>query len=929
MLPMNSEPVAWREWSYDDWNNALVNHCFPLAKRRPVLRIPATVEEFRDLTNDRINPPQVIRDRFLEILKGRVPRGKSAYRFCLETSGWTPESQRVPHFFAFLWLTCHVAYGYPDNKRGFHYRITQAFGRKQEKFLTILPSLWESLAEWLEPSWNPRARLRLPPYDSFRSNIGYSWFLAFPHSLDRRLLGKLLDEWELLGDDPPLWLTVERLRRAIGQFSREFQRDFNEFCSQIDSAAFTRDSAFWRAVRQTSKTFEPETSREHSDVVELIGSYLGKSLVLHLALERPSGEKLAGLDAIPLEFPFSTFSHELVPERGRNVVECLTSNAIRAGRANLHAKRGVLIFRDEFADLLRLVGGSNAHGADFALVREDRLGPFFSAFGGERKASIYRGWFEVHNCRISIMKLPPDGLADVHHLAETMAPLSITFKDGIRIGKGFLGTRNGLPMIRFPEAASVCIRKGDKCVLLTPVGTDLWSFSESNLDGAFEIVVTRNDGSVVKGKTVFYLSLTRWDYRFVNAGRYSFEAAGPAEMHLEGGPGSEVPLGASIHRDLKQGRRWKLAPVVSGRNRELFFDTLATTLASIAVRRSGIPLFEVNRLLSSALPSGDERVRRAVLRSWIEAGSFDLLIRQGYKNFTLMPRRPRFILFESHTGLVGSLIGLTHQGLRDAVFNFADEIQLRTEFVQGPNEWHPGTLRAYPDNFKVVSRVSQALRLEAPEWLNWEPKDSLENLLLENQEFGFGPPPPGFEPRWFWTVRAGRFRAGPDPHGTSIVCSVNSRLSNIYSVVHRGTYRSWSFIRNWIVIAAHLEEFRNIPYHWSQDGLESRHPDVFLPLPLGRLCAITGSQKPGPRLSSNGRFESYLYPFGDKGMDIGLPIRDSCRKLATNLLVALKTGTRGPEVERTIQRGLRANNRIIQVLAFAVKQHQSPTDRHS
>jgi hypothetical protein len=216
--------------------------------------------------------------------------------------------------------------------------------------------------------------------------------------------------------------------------------------------------------------------------------------------------------------------------------------------------------------------------------------------------------------------------------------------------------------------------------------------------------------------------------------------------------------------------------------------------------------------------------------------------------------------------------------------------------------------------------------LQVPVWLNWSNDKASALMSVENQGFSDAPLPVGFEADWCWEMKRGAFGDVPEKSGTFVICHRNSRLSNIYSVMRNGLNKHWSFVMNWIFVSAHLEQFSRLPYQWSKFGLKSMFPNVFLPLPLGRVCTITGKAAPGPIFTENGTLLHYCYPFQDSDIALGLPIRGSKtsdKRLSIELLVALNSSACSAHVARLVQDGLSSKNAIVNVLAYRL-QNQNP-----
>lgn len=252
--------------------------------------------------------PDEVVAAFVASVKRRVPTGVSFEGFCTDYMAWSPRSEYPPRFFAMLWLTCLVAYGYPDGRSGFHDRMTRLLGRYQH--MGCLPYLWYDAEEWTRIRASKVAGfrpLKLPPEDNYRVNIGHSWFLAFPHQHDRRRLRELLERNDLVGDEPPVAPVVSILERNRNSFDSSFRVDLDNFVETIlRTDADVRDSPFWRAVRQEALLpageRDPEARRALANTA-LMAAREDDELYVYVACSDgarlPSGFSAIGFDDEP------------------------------------------------------------------------------------------------------------------------------------------------------------------------------------------------------------------------------------------------------------------------------------------------------------------------------------------------------------------------------------------------------------------------------------------------------------------------------------------------------------------------------------------------------------------------------------------------------------------------------------------------------
>jgi hypothetical protein len=230
--------VDWKRWPYYEWNRKLAEHFLGVHhsedRDTPLERIAATPEELARVAGEPAENAEPVVEAFAALIRRELKPGQGFCDYCL---GYHSDSDDYPPFFAMLWFTCLVAYGYPERGGSFSERWGEALG-KIDSFQApgadrpCLPGLWQSVAVWTRERQATGAdirRLDLPSDVGRRTVIGYSHFLTFPNRFDRAKLRSLLDEADLLGTDPPIQLLLDTLLRQRRTFSNEFQEDLEEF----------------------------------------------------------------------------------------------------------------------------------------------------------------------------------------------------------------------------------------------------------------------------------------------------------------------------------------------------------------------------------------------------------------------------------------------------------------------------------------------------------------------------------------------------------------------------------------------------------------------------------------------------------------------------------------------------------------------------
>jgi len=564
--PRSQEVEDWRTWSYGEWNQTLIEYClgYHSGNREPLERLAATPEELAVIVGTSHDQADEVARAFVDACLGNVPSGRSFCGYCSSGLGrrqasevpWTPEAIEPPYFFAMLWFTCLVAYGYPDVEGGFYERIWGLMGNTDH--LKCLPGLWWEVAEWTLRRTEAGDDLRflsLPPKDDFRTTIGESHFLAFPHKHDRRQLARVLVEAELVGFEPPISPVVSHLQSERNRFSQLFCEDLDNFISRfVDGGRDPRDSAFWRAVRQEAlqPSYIAGSSSSRRSATSILVVFNDDEFLPLLGCSKewspPPGYRVQ-----PLDNPIGNFEHYAVADEGgvEAVYQVMFKSLGLLGpgpRALIN--QGVLVFQEDQSEEFFLVSGHDISGADLALVRDDLLQPFLDAFGGTAEPSRIRGWSEVSSCTVRPLDEPPSGLEAVVQLQRTMSPPTLRFIGGIQVPGGYLGIPGFLPRIKAPEADSIEVRVDGRKHDCTRTEENEWSLPPGLLSSlpvqcAVEGSWSYAGAAVRSSKRDLHLwrATVDDDYRPLGKGHFFLESCRPGQKSISGG--EPIPLGVT------------------------------------------------------------------------------------------------------------------------------------------------------------------------------------------------------------------------------------------------------------------------------------------------------------------------------------------------------------------------------------------------
>ena len=562
--PRRQKTSDWRGWSYEQWNQQLIDYCLGAngQDRDSIERLAATPEELVLVAAGADDEVDEIARAFADACLSNIPSGRSFYGFCGSELGrkhasaapWTPKSPDPPYFFAMLWFTCLVAYGYPDAEGGFYDRLWGLIGNTDS--LQGLPNLWLEVWEWTYRRHEAGESIRilhLPPRDDFRTVIGESHFLAFPHKHDRRQIARVLVEADLVGFEPPITPVLSKLQAERNRFSTLFREDLDHFVLRyVDGGRDPRESAFWRAVRQEAlePSYSASAGQARSGATSILGVFDEAGFLPLLGCTK-TWSPPPGYFARPLDSPISNFEYYAVAEDGAlEAVHQVMFESIGLLGPGPRAlmNQGVLVFQEDQSHEFYLVSGPDVSGADLALVRDHLLDAFTEAFGGISESSRIRGWSLVTRCTVKPLDEPQGALESVVQLHRTMSLPTVRFVGGIRVPGGYFGTEGFLPRMRAPEAIQLSVILDDRKLACERTDEDEWSLPSdllSSLPMQCDVVGRWRfgDGGHWESKSVLNLVGATVDDEFhpLASGYYFMESCRPGQKSIAGG--QQISLG--------------------------------------------------------------------------------------------------------------------------------------------------------------------------------------------------------------------------------------------------------------------------------------------------------------------------------------------------------------------------------------------------
>jgi len=536
----------WNQWRYDDWNDHLVDYYLRASadEADPVERLAATPDELAYAVGASPEEAGTVASAFVRACVSQLPKGKSFCSFCREYD-WSPASSEEPPFFGMLLLTCLIAYGYPSAEGGFHQRLEKIIGNSD---ITCLPGLWRDVRKWTRTHANWR-ELVLPPDDRYRTTIGNSHFLAFPHEHDRRRLARVLIEANLVGFEPPITPVIAALQRERKEFSAYFQQDLEHFIERyVNGNQDPRSSAFWRAVRQEALQPSPLPGgrRTRKRMTTLLGVFDDEGFLPFLGCTE-LWHAPPGIEVKPLDRPIGGFEYfaESADLGCDGILSLLfESSAFLGPGPRALMSQGVLVFQEDQADEYYLVSGHDVAGADVALVREDLARAFVATFGGVAEPSRVTGWQEVTKCRVCQVNELPEALSGVVQLLRTMNPPTLRFVGGVQVPGGYLGLEGLLPRVRAPGAQNVVVDVAGSELACARVAESEWALpaalAEGPLPGEFVVAgewPSASGGNARRNERTVQLrsAVVSDEFKPLVGGAYFMESCCPGQHQVAAG----------------------------------------------------------------------------------------------------------------------------------------------------------------------------------------------------------------------------------------------------------------------------------------------------------------------------------------------------------------------------------------------------------
>lgn len=418
---------------------------------------------------------------------------------------WSRLDDVAPPFFGLLWLSCMVAWGYPDEGEGnFASRFRKLYGLKTGGVQPVSGSfdlnisrnslgvnaakleirhLWECLSDWLN-GHDEYLDFHVPEPAGHEKHVGISYALCQPDLRDRLWLARAVDQIDIAGYDPP---PGPALRGLIDQARvRSVSDDFLGHLVRLEAdhryGSGVHLDPVWEAIRKECVDPIATTKRTLS--------LYGLTVEITDDLHGWDGHLVWRSDEAPISPPpGTTWTEDLFSDR---LLLTVTDDGAstgsfwdflahpwerpQTGLARI-VREGLLCFAHDHRAQLVVVTGSEVASTQVALVRQDILAPFCEVFGGQTQEVPTEGWKLVYGPEVRALSESelPGPLKGLRQLLKTSLPPTARWVGGVAVGKGaFYPSARLLPAVLAPGAASVRDQKGEE--LLRDEDTGYWRF---------------------------------------------------------------------------------------------------------------------------------------------------------------------------------------------------------------------------------------------------------------------------------------------------------------------------------------------------------------------------------------------------------------------------------------------------------------------
>ncbi len=886
-LPQTSTET-WREWDIPYWNAALFQHYFASGQANaPVRRFAATAQEMKRVAGSTTASPSDVLQHFVKAFRKALSASQKSLCSDALSRPWDPHNVRsgaIPPFFAHLLLTCFAAAvsgpdGQPEGN--FRRRMKRLLGRdvKGAARLSKLPELWKTIRDWLAAARRegmPYRELVLPE-PGHRKLIGHSYWLSFPPHRDRLRLRQLFSDRSVLSSQ-----AFDRVGETLESHAAEFTPGFRQELEKFVEAVRTGESSeveehpFWLAIidslpasatrrvvgvnailrldldndRHFSLTVLVE--REHrSDVGEL--------------LVQPAGEFAVGEHQFFLDVSDPdqiSLAHQLL----RRSPQYLTIISTRSSLFKSLRWR-VLLFtvskdgswvsthscRQDREDIRALVAEQS--GSSFALaLREAGARPIVTP-------SLYPGWVEVRRFQgRHLVAAASTELGMMPTVRRLIGLKSLPLRGGVRLQDGWLGRKGCLPTIVASRGAVTlwpCGSVGGGASIPLECHSDsphVWHIPDTNYQGAFVLRAGAGDEDFACRRLTFRPCGDGHHFRPVQRLERWFREG--ATDNVENPAQEQTPelsgLGSVSGMLPQADSTGDISPAVA---------TLVEVFSGLVCRRRGIEERDVYAWIDRLLGARG-RLARDIARAWVEHGSFDRLTSHRWRRNLYVARPPRLVLIGQSTGSIGRIVlqGLIPEVTRERVSRAAERLGGKL-LTLGTSDWVPPIWTVHLPKIESIEDVIQHAKL-SPSLIVRPSRiqlSSVESIASRTSQLRRHHRPVG---TWDWSM--GHFRREARVGvGVEVERYRRTDVPDAFVVWRDGEPIWHGLSMTWAVLVGAWAR-GDQPFVSGDTDSFSRlgGRGLYLPLAVGRLASLLGSEPPGPVQTAEGM--SYVYRLGSQ-----------------------------------------------------------------
>ncbi len=894
-------PGEWRDWSACEWNAQLLLYCFVRDHaRRPSDPLRATLSDLPLLVRDPRADPEAIAQTLVQKLRWEARQNDRDLLTQLAAAcrAHRLKPSREPTFFAFLWVTCLIAHGYPDaSAEGrFWDRFALVFPRANPAHRSSLDQAWELLSAWLELEHTfegfPYTQLELPPVDTWQPHITHSWNLAFPSLRDRQQLQRALSP--LRGQISPWQATNPALVQALLQQQHHFSPALHTRLAHLQHHLASGQPPAARTVELLEQELQQQQQQGFRAVSTSpipVSRQRGYGpLLLHwaddamgvLLLPEPGHPIPAGLEQTrqspwlpgePLLVPTDPADPDFAPLDAGSLAIDPSAGLLPALQPLL--SRGLLPFSlDTQFKLPRLVFDSSCGPLTHLLVRNDLVPTFLSQVSAEpidTSEELWQCFVPNAGEMLDVWRFPEPSPQDQRQVTPR---LSVCSGVPLQQGQGFLASGLGLPCVRvhgpLPALKVAVLSAAGELIDYQPAEPQpiaaqpqLWQ----------PVAAERKRTTISPGAgrvLAFFVSAPTIERSLplsALASRVPFRRSEPLICREHWGrhlgplllaeeppaPAHEPPSAAAL-----SWARDRLNARIAGVN-QLFEEQMLDSLSALFQQRAAISRADFQQLHHTLLgqPEHWPRFSEAVLRGWCEGGWIEEGLEPRRGLWCIQPMDPRLVRLE---GGRAQLVGLlSSRGLVELLAH-AHSLNMEVEAVPPSCPHLPRGWR-FTGRCDALAQRMGLLIVETHEWV--EPPHSRAWLFEQCEDCDGYRWPSGLGFQMATDRICGRRGSG---YHVSPVLEPGLRAPVSLSIDReRSRYgrRRWhshsprggapftSCHRNRAALHALLEATNGLWPFWIAETRAGRierlyDAEAYLPLPIGRYAALVGRRMPGP-----------------------------------------------------------------------------------